>query len=71
MRTGNQVRLITIREAAAMLAVSPSTLYGWVSQRRIPFVKVGRALRFSVADLESYILSNRREANEADKLRFA
>jgi len=46
-------RLITIREAALFLSVSVSTLYGWVWQRRIPFVKIGRALRFDPRDLEA------------------
>jgi excisionase family DNA binding protein len=51
--------LITIREAAQYLAVSVSTLYGWVYQRRVPFVKVGRALRFDRVDLDRFIETNR------------
>ena len=51
--------LLTIREAAQYLAVSVSTLYGWVWQRRIPFVKIGRALRFDSRDLEKFIESNK------------
>jgi excisionase family DNA binding protein len=35
-------QLVNVNEAAQFLAVSPSTLYGWFWQRRIPFVKVGR-----------------------------
>jgi len=45
-----------------MLAVSVSTLYGWAWQRKIPFVKVGRALRFDMADLEKFIQANRTQA---------
>jgi len=52
-------RLMTVQDAAESLAVSVSTLYGWVYQRRIPFVKVGRALRFDQADLVSFIETNR------------
>ena len=66
--------LLTISEAAEYLAVSASTLYGWVFQRRIPFVKVGRALRFVRADLEKYVESHRIETrNElrANGTRFA
>ena len=51
--------LITVQDAAKFLAVSKSTLYGWVYQRRIPFVKVGSALRFELAELEQFIQSNR------------
>ena len=52
-------RLFTIREAARYLAVSVSTLYGWVWQRRIPFVKIGRALRFDPHDLAAFIEANK------------
>ena len=52
-------RLITIKEAASYLAVSVSTLYGWVWQRRIPYIKMGRALRFDRADLEQFVQANR------------
>jgi excisionase family DNA binding protein len=52
-------RLVNVQQAAQYLAVSVSTLYGWVYQRRIPFVKVGRALRFDVSDLDRFIESNR------------
>ena len=54
-----ETRLLTVQEAARYLAVSVSTLYGWVWQRRIPFVKVGRAVRFDLSDLEGFIRENR------------
>jgi excisionase family DNA binding protein len=52
-------RLLTTEEAAQYLAISASTLYGWVWQRRIPFVKIGRALRFDLRDLEAFVEVNR------------
>jgi excisionase family DNA binding protein len=55
----NQARLINIRQASQLLSVSVSTLYGWVWQRRIAFVKVGRAVRFDIGDLEKFIHSSR------------
>jgi excisionase family DNA binding protein len=57
--TARPTQLVNVNEAAQFLAVSPSTLYGWVWQRRIPFVKVGRAVRFDMADLERFISQNR------------
>jgi excisionase family DNA binding protein len=59
MRSRIDNGLITVQDAAKFLAVSTSTLYGWVYQRRIPFVKVGRALRFEMAELQRFIQSNR------------
>jgi excisionase family DNA binding protein len=55
-------RLLDIRQASQLLAVSVSTLYGWVWQRRIPFVKIGRAVRFDVDDLKAFIQANRHSA---------
>ena len=52
-------RLVTVQEAARYLAVSVSTLYGWVWQRRVPFVKIGRALRFDSGDLEAFVEANK------------
>lgn len=52
-------KLLTVQEAAAYLAVSVSTLYGWVYQRRIPFVKIGRALRFDTSDLAAFVDARR------------
>jgi excisionase family DNA binding protein len=59
MKTLPENGLLTVKEAANFLAVSTSTLYGWVYLRRIPFVKVGRALRFELAALQEFIQSNR------------
>jgi excisionase family DNA binding protein len=52
-------QLVNVSEAAQFLAVSPSTLYGWVWQRRIAYIKVGRAVRFDMADLERFVAENR------------
>ena len=59
MQSGPESGLITVQDAAKFLSVSTSTLYGWVYQRRIPFVKVGRALRFELAELQKFIQANR------------
>lgn len=62
--------LLTVQEAAQFLAVSVSTLYGWVWQRRIPFVKIGRALRFDPRDLAAFVEANkhfpRKELSHSD-----
>jgi excisionase family DNA binding protein len=57
--TASDARLLTVSQAAQYLAISASTLYGWVWQRRIPFVKVGRAVRFDLRELEQFIESSR------------
>jgi excisionase family DNA binding protein len=62
MSSSQDSRLLTVNEAAEFLSVSVSTLYGWAWQRRIPFVKMGRALRFDRMDLEKFVNANRYSA---------
>jgi excisionase family DNA binding protein len=58
-------RLLDVREAAAMLAVKPATLYQWAYQRRIPVVKLfgpRGALRFRESDIRALIGNSLRPA---------
>ena len=48
-------RLLTVNDAASMLAMKPSTLYQWAYERHVPTVKIGRALRFRLSDIENLI----------------
>ncbi len=51
-------RLISIPEAAEYTGLSPRTLYTMVSQRRIPYVKVGRLTKFDLTLLDEWIKTN-------------
>jgi len=51
-------RLIAIPDAAEYTGLSPHTLYTMVSQRRIPFVKVGRLVKFDLDLLDKWIKQN-------------
>ena len=55
-------RLLRPREAAAYLGLTLSTIYTKAYRRELPSVKVGRALRFRVADLEKIIRAGTRPA---------
>jgi excisionase family DNA binding protein len=44
--------LIDIDELSTRLCIAKGTLYNWVYLRRIPFVKLGRALRFDPVEIE-------------------
>lgn len=48
-------RLLEIEEMSRFLGVSESTLYGWVNQKRIPFIKVGRLVRFNAEEIENWL----------------
>lgn len=48
-------RLLSVCQAAQYLGISRHTLYSWVSQRRIPYVKVGRRTMFDREALDGWI----------------
>lgn len=52
---GSFRRLIGPKEAAAYTGLSVHTVYTMVSQRRIPFVKVGRLVKFDLQLLDGWI----------------
>jgi hypothetical protein len=52
--------LIDRAAAAQYLGVSPGTLANWQSTgfRRVPHVKIGKRVKYRVADLDRFIESN-------------
>jgi len=48
-------RLLNIKEVADYTGLSTHTLYCMVSQRRIPFVKMGRLTKFDKDTLDQWI----------------
>ena len=57
-QTGDADRLLNVDEAAAMLGLKPATLYNWAYRRRIPKVKLGKALRFRVGTIHRLIAAS-------------
>ncbi len=51
-------RLISVQETAEYTGLSVHTLYTMVSQRRIPFVKMGRLTKFDLKLLDDWIAKN-------------
>jgi len=48
-------RLINITELSQLTGLSVNTLYSWVSQKKIPYVKVGRLTKFDVRAIDRWI----------------
>ena len=48
--------LLTTKEVANMTGLSRETLAQWRSQRRgIPYLKIGRSVRYAFADVQAYL----------------
>ena len=57
-------RFIGIKECAEYLDVGINTIRTWVWQRKIPFVKMGRLIKFDLKELEAWIKKRRVEPIE-------
>ena len=49
--------LLDVGQVAQMLKISIATVRRWVWQGYIPYMKIGKAIRFSNSDIESWINS--------------
>jgi len=50
-------RLLTVRQTAAYLAISDRKLWQLTQENRLPAVKIGRCIRYDIADLDSFIVA--------------
>ena len=62
--------LLDVRGAAALLGISPGTLYHWLSEGRVPCVRLGsRCVRFKRTDLEAWVSQKTVGTNEMQTAR--
>jgi excisionase family DNA binding protein len=54
-------RLVGVEKAAEFLGIEVATLYGWCEQGRVPYIRLGRTLRFDLGDLRRWIDEHRVE----------
>ncbi|MFN0090055.1 MAG: helix-turn-helix domain-containing protein [Acidimicrobiales bacterium] len=62
MKTGGCAPLLAVTEVAQLLNVRPRHIYRLVSERRIPYIKLGKLLRFEPAAITEWIQSGRHNA---------
>ena len=48
--------LLTVREVAARLRVSPKTVYALAARQELPHVRVSNALRFRLEDVQGFVV---------------
>jgi excisionase family DNA binding protein len=53
-------KFLSLDEASEFLQLAKQTLYGFTSQRTIPFIKRGKKLYFKKADLEKWLNEGRK-----------
>jgi len=57
-------RFLNITETAEYLGLTKGTLYVWVCQRKIPFVKMGRLTKFDIGEIDKWIDGKRVKEND-------
>jgi len=61
-------RLLSVRELSEYLGISINTVYSWASQRKLPYVKIGRLTKFDLIQIERWISENTKiECNKGIK----
>jgi excisionase family DNA binding protein len=61
----NEVKFLTVEEAATLLRVEPATIRNWVSQNRIPFRKAGTKTLFLLEELLDWTVPASRKQRPA------
>lgn len=54
-------RFIGPDELAQYLDLSVNTIYAWVSSGKVPFVKMGRLVKFELKEIDKWILRLQRD----------
>jgi len=51
-------RFLGIKELAGYLGIAQGTVYVWVCHRKIPYVKIGRLVKFDMCKIEKWLDEN-------------
>ena len=57
-------KLLSPQELSDVLSISIETVYAWTSQKRIPYIKMGRLVRFNMDEVNKWLERQRVEAYE-------
>ena len=60
-------RYLSPKELSEYLGISIQTIYEWTSQRRIPFVKLSRLVKFDITAIDDWMKSQREEPCKGTK----
>ncbi|MBU1868788.1 helix-turn-helix domain-containing protein [Patescibacteria group bacterium] len=51
-------RFLSIDEIADYLGLKKSTVYSWVHQRKVPYIKMGRLVKFDIQEINKWVKIN-------------
>lgn len=59
----SDVKFLTIEDVADMLQVTRTTVYN-LKKKGLPFIKIGKNIRFNQEDVINWVMSNSRNTKE-------
>ena len=57
----SDIKMLNIQELSAFLGIPTSTIYFWTSNNKIPYIKMGKRLRFILSDVLEYFKKQTRK----------
>ena len=48
-------KLLSVRDLSELLSVKQSTVYYWVHRNTIPYLKIGRCVRFDLEQIKEWL----------------
>ncbi len=54
-------KLLNITELAEYLSAKEASIRSWVYKRKIPFIKVGKLVRFKIEDIDKWLQTKRED----------
>ena len=57
---GMEMKLLTIKEVAQLLGVSPVTVHRYKREKGLPYIKIGNILRFDREDLWKWLEAHKK-----------
>lgn len=64
-------KYLTIEEVCDILQVKKHYIYGLTSQKRIPFIKIGRFLRFRREEIEEWLKEHARKPEDIENIEIS
>ena len=49
------MKLIDIQALSTLLSVKPKTIYDWVHRNYIPYIKIGKLVRFDETEIKKWL----------------
>jgi excisionase family DNA binding protein len=60
---GSDIKFLTIEDVADMLQVTRTTVYN-LKKKGLPFIKIGKNIRFNQEDVINWVMDNSRNIKE-------